>query len=182
VYTTEVDSAAWVAEHQVCWELFPVQELVKGHGLQQTGYALQMFGRCDRGANDDWAASARSIHERLRLLANDALEALPAHPMLQPAPAGRAVVRMESPIVVEVELTVIASPPDPAHPLPPAGVKRLIAALGDRLRSMGLKKRGGATCRPWRRTRDVVGRRRPAWLWIRDEASGRALRRQRVDP
>ncbi len=141
-YTTEVDSAAWVAEHQVCWELFPVQEMVKGHGLQHTGYALQMFGRFDRGAHDDWAAMARSIHERLRLLANDALEALPVHPMLQAAPAGRAVVRMESPIVVEVELTVIASPPDPAHPLPPAELKHLIAALGDRLRSMGLKKRG----------------------------------------
>jgi hypothetical protein len=139
-YATEVDSAAWVAEHQVCWELFPVQEMVKGHGLQHTGYALQMFGRFDRGAHDDWAAMARSIHERLRLLANDALEALPVHPMVQ-AP-GRAVVRMESPIVVEVELTVIASPADPAHPLPPAEVKRLIAALGDRLRSMGLKKRG----------------------------------------
>lgn len=136
------DSAAWVAEHHVSWELRPVQEMVKGHELRQTGYALQLFGRLDRGAHDDVAATARSIHERLRLLANEALQGLPVQPILQVAPPGRAVVRMESPIVVEVEFTVVASPADPAHPLAPAEVKRVIAVLQDKLRSMGLKGRG----------------------------------------
>jgi len=138
--TFDGDWPSWVEHHEVCWELSAFQEMVKDHGLRQTGFALKLFGRLDPRAMDHAPAAARSIHERLRLLANDALEALPVHAMVQ-AP-GRAVVRMESPIVVEVELTVIASPPDPAHPLPPTEVKRLIAALGDRLRSMGLKKRG----------------------------------------
>jgi hypothetical protein len=134
-------AGAWLSEHQVSWELFPVQEMVKGRGLLQTGYALQLFGRFDPGMQDDPAAMARNIHDRLRLLANEALEGLPGHALVQAAPAGRVVVRIESPIVVEVEFTVVASPPDPAHPLPPADVKRLVAALGERLRGMGLKKR-----------------------------------------
>lgn len=140
-HTTEEDFAAWLTEHRVAWELHPMQEMVKGQGLRQTGYTLQLFGRFDPGVHHDPAATAQSVHGRLRLLANDALEELPVRLMVQVAPA-RAVVRMESPIVVEVEFTVVGFPPDPAHPLPPAELKRVIARLEDKLRSLGLKKRG----------------------------------------
>jgi len=140
-HTTEADSSAWIKEHQVSWELRPMHEMVKEHGLQHTGYALQLFGRFDPVGHADPAATAQSIHGRLRLFAIGALEALPVRLAAHVAPL-RAVVRLETPMVVEVELTIAAFPPDPAHPLPPAEVKRLIEAVGDRLRSLGLKKLG----------------------------------------
>jgi hypothetical protein len=138
----EGDWPSWITEHQVCWELAPILEMVTGRGVQQTAYALKLFGRFDPGAHDDTEAVVRSIHKRLRILAADAIRCLPVGPLVQVEPAGRAVIPAESALVVEVELTVLASPPHPDQPLPPPDVRGLIVALEDRLRSMGLKKRG----------------------------------------
>ena len=138
--TPDVD-LRWVREHQVCWELSPMCELVKGHGMQQTGYALKVFGRFDAAAQDDDFALARRIYERLRALALDAVRSLPVQPLVQVQPFGRGVLPADSRFIVEVELMLVASPPHPDHPLPPAEVRRLIALLEQKLGSMGLKKR-----------------------------------------
>jgi hypothetical protein len=143
-HTLEGDWASWVREHQVCWELAPVQEMVKGlKGLrvQQTGYALKLFGRFDPGAQDGAEAVARNIYERLRTLATEVIRSMPVPAIVQVAPPGRAVVPMESRLVMEVELTVVASPDRPGRPLPSGEVRRLIGLVEDSLRSMGLKKR-----------------------------------------
>jgi hypothetical protein len=136
-----VEPSAWVREHQVFWELAPFQETVKGHGVQQTGLALKLFGRFEPGGQRDAEAVAREIHEHLRTLAEDAVRGVPVDALVQVQPFGRAVIPPESRPVVEVELTLVASPPHPEQPLPPAEVRRLIRALEGRLRSLGLKNR-----------------------------------------
>ena len=136
------DWPSWVEQHQVCWELSAVQEMEKGHGLQQTGFALKLFGRLDPRTKDQAPALDRSIHESLRVLAAEVVRALPVPALVQMEPPGRAVVRMELPPVVEVELAVVASPPHPDRPLPPEELRRAIGMVEARLRSLGLKKRG----------------------------------------
>jgi hypothetical protein len=133
--------AGWIREHEACWEITPVRERVKGRGFEETGHALRLFARLDVGAGEIEAV-ARPIHERLRRLAMEALQSLPAHLLVQVEPPGRAVVSPGTPFVVEVELTLGASVPHPDHPLPPVEVRRLIALLEKKLRSMGFKKRG----------------------------------------
>lgn len=140
--TFDGDWPSWVEEHQVCWELSVVQEMVKGQGLQQTGFALKLFGRFHPRAEDDASAVARSIHERLRMLAAEVTRAMPVAALVQVEPPGRALVPAESPLVVEVELAVVASPPHPDRPLPTAELRRAIGMVEATLRSLGLKKRG----------------------------------------
>lgn len=108
--------------------------------MQQTGYALTLFGRLDI-AKGDTEAAARRIYERLRTLALMALASLPVQPLLQVQPFGRAVIRPDPRSTVDVELSVIASPPHPEHTLAPTDARQLVAALEAKLCSMGLKKR-----------------------------------------
>jgi len=140
--TFDADWPSWVQEHKVCWELSALQEMVKGHRLQQTGFALTLCGRFNPRAERDASAAARSIYERLRMLAAEVGRAMPVPALVQVQPPGRAVIPAESPVVVEVELAVIASPPHPDHPLPPAELRRVTGMVEARLRSLGLKKRG----------------------------------------
>ena len=139
--TLDGDWPSWVQEHKVCWELSPRQEMVKGHRVQPTGYALKLFGRFDPRGEDDASAVARSIHERLRLLAAEVARAMPVPALVQVEPPGRAVIPVEKPFVVEVELAVSVSPPHPDRPLPPAELRRVIGIVEARLRSLGLKKK-----------------------------------------
>ena len=140
--TFDGDWPSWVQEHQVCWELSALQEMVKGYGLRQTGYSLKLFGRFDPRGEDDASAVARSIHERLRMLAAEVARTMPVPALVQVGPPGRAVIPAESPLVVEVELAVVASPPHPDRPLPPAELRRAIGMVEATLRSLGLRKRG----------------------------------------
>lgn len=131
--------SAWVRDHQVRWELAPVQEMVKGLGVQHTGYSLKLFGRLPAGARGDVAA-ARSVYARLHTLAAQAVQSLSVRAVLRVEPPGRAVVTVESQLVVEVELAIVASPAEPESRLPPAEVRRVIGLVEARLRSMGLRK------------------------------------------
>ena len=139
--TLDGDWPSWVQEHKVCWELSPLQEMVKGRRVQRTGYALKLFGRFNPRAENDASTVARSIHERLRMLAADVARAMPVPALVQVEPPGRAVIPVEKPFVVEVEVTVSVSPPHPDHPLPPAELRRVIGIVEARLRSLGLKKK-----------------------------------------
>jgi hypothetical protein len=135
------DALDWVRKDKVCWELAPLREVVKGHGIQQTGYALRLYGRFDPAAQVDDDVVARAIFERLRALAQDALSVVPGHTIIQVQPLGRTVLPAESPPAVEVELTVLASPADPDDPQSSEEARRQITKLEGQLRSMGLKKR-----------------------------------------
>lgn len=120
-----------------------MHELVKGHGRQPTGYALKLFGRFDATGQDldEAVARAHRIWERLRALGLETVRSLPALPLVQVRPPGRAVLPPDARLVVEVELEVDAFPAQPDQTLPPAEVRRLITMLEDELDSMGLKKR-----------------------------------------
>ena len=139
--TPDVDLRDWVRKHQVCWELAPLREQVKGHGVQQTGYCLRLFGRIDRPAQADNEAVARGIYDRLRMLVAEAMRSVPVDSLIQVQPFGRVVLRLEPRLIAEQEFALVASPADPDHPLPPAEVRRLIAVVEEKLHSMGLKKR-----------------------------------------
>jgi hypothetical protein len=134
------DSSAWVAEHEVCWELAPVQEFVKGLGMRETGYALRLFGRFDAATQADDEAVARGIFEGLRALVLDALRALPAQSPIEIQPFCREGLPGGPGFIVEVELTAIGSA-DPDRPSSSAETKRSIALLEARLLAMGLPKR-----------------------------------------
>jgi hypothetical protein len=140
-HTLEAVPPSWVKEHQVSFELAPLQEHVKGLGLRQTGQQLRLFGRLDPRAADDPVEAAWSIHERLHALALTALRDLPASALLQVAPFGRAVVPPDAPLLLEVQLTVVASPDGKERELPPAELRRLVKLVDDRLRALHLKKR-----------------------------------------
>ncbi|HET7294508.1 MAG TPA: hypothetical protein VFM88_18935 [Vicinamibacteria bacterium] len=141
VETPAAGLAAWITDHEVSWEVVPVLEQVKGRGVEQTGQALKLFARFDVAAGEIEPV-ARPIHERLRSLAMEAVQSLPAHLLVQVEPPGRAVVSPGTPFVVEVQLTLVASVPHPDSLLPPVEVRRLVSLLEKKLSSMGLKKRG----------------------------------------
>jgi hypothetical protein len=139
----EAELRAWVKEHKVSWELAPQKEMVKGRGMQQTGYVLKLFGRIDHRRKDRIDAIAHGAYDRLRALAEEAIRLLPGAPVVQLQPPGRAVVVTDEPrLVLEAELTFLASPPHPDAPLPPAELRRLVALVERTLRALGLKQRG----------------------------------------
>jgi hypothetical protein len=139
--TSEADPHAWVKEHQASFELGPVQEHVKGHGMQQTGHALKLFGRLDTRAVGDPVEAAWRIHERMLALAFEALRDLPVPALMQVEPFGRAIVPLDAPLLLEVQLTVVASPPGKERQLPSSELRRVIELVDARLRALGLKKR-----------------------------------------
>ena len=138
----ETELRAWVKEHKVSWELAPQKEMVQGRGMRQTGYALKLFGRIDHRRKDRIDAIAHGAYDRLRALAEEAIRSLPGAPVVLLQPPGRAVVADDTRLVLEAELTILASPPHPDVPLPPAELQRLVALVEGTLRSLGLKKRG----------------------------------------
>ena len=136
------DLGAWLKEHKVCWELAPLRDLVKGRGVEQTGYELNLFGRFDLTAQDDDDEVAHGIHERLRALALDALRSVAGEELVtQVEPFSREVVASDARSTVEVELTVIVCPAHPEPSRQPAETRRQIALVEGRLLSMGLHKR-----------------------------------------
>jgi hypothetical protein len=139
--TPDVDLRDWVRKHQVCWELAPLHEQVKGHGVQQTGYCLKLFGRIERPARADNQTVARGIYDQLRMLVAEAMRAVPVDSLIQVQPFGRVVLPVEARLIIEQEFALVASPADRDHPLPPAEVRRLIAEVEKKLLSMGLKRR-----------------------------------------
>jgi hypothetical protein len=130
----------WVKEHKASFELASFQEYVKGQGLRPTGQLLSLFGRFDPSAVGDPVGVARSIHERLYALALDALRDLPVTAVMQVEPFGRGVVPLDEPLLIDVPLTLVASP-DGKERLPPSELRRVIQLVDDRLRALGLKKR-----------------------------------------
>ena len=139
--TSEAVPPAWVKEHQVTFELAPVQEHVKGQGLQPTGQSLRLFGRFDPRAVGDPVEVAWSIHERLHALALEALRDLPVTALMQVEPFGRGVVPLDAPLLIDVQLTIVASPAGKERQLPPLELRRVIQLVDERLRALGLKKR-----------------------------------------
>jgi hypothetical protein len=139
--TFEAVPPEWVKEHQVSFELASVQEHVTGRGLQPTGQSLKLFGRFDPRGVGDPVEVARSIHERLHALALEALRDLPVTALVQVEPFGRGVVPLDAPLLIDVQLTIVASPDGRERQLPPSELRRVIQLVDDRLRALGLKRR-----------------------------------------
>jgi hypothetical protein len=140
-YTLEAVPPDWVKEHQVSFEFAHFQEYVKGLGLQHTGQLLNLFGRFDPRAVDDPVAAARSIQERLHALALTALRDLPVSSLLRVESFGRAVVPLDAPLLMDVQLTAVASPDGKGPELPLAELRGIVKLVTDRLLALGLKRR-----------------------------------------
>lgn len=134
---------AWVLEHKVCWEIGPLRQFVKGHGMRQTGYELNLFARYDPAAQTDDYAACHAVYERLRELALELVRCFPEpQAVVDVRPFDRAVhLRPESRFADEVELTVVASPAESDHPMPATEVQERIRGIERKLRSMGLHKK-----------------------------------------
>jgi hypothetical protein len=60
---------------------------------------------------------------------------------MQVEPFGRGVVPLDAPMLIDVQLTIVASPDERERQLPPSELRRVIQLVDDRLRALGLKKR-----------------------------------------
>lgn len=69
---------AWIEKHRVCWEVEPLKEMVKGHGIQQTGALLTLYARFERPAEKgpDLTRITIEVHAGLVRLLRDALASL----------------------------------------------------------------------------------------------------------
>jgi hypothetical protein len=135
------DRVAWVEQHKVGWRLGPFSEHVKGRGVVQTGYELVLSGRFDPAGRDDLEALSAGLHEALRALALEALGPAAADVLLCVLPSSRWVVPAEERFMIELQLTVIASPAHPDRLPAPAETRQRIAVLESRLQAMGLHRR-----------------------------------------
>jgi hypothetical protein len=136
------DRREWVQAHRVCWEVEPLRELTKGHGVQQTGYELKLFARLDPRPKDETDRAVLAVHDGLRELALDALASHPEpHAIIAVQPFDRAIhLRPESGFAAEIELSVLAYPRHRDEPLRAAEAQKRIAALEDKLREMALER------------------------------------------
>ena len=141
-HAVEVELRAWVKEHKASWELAPLKEMVQGRGMHQTGYVLKLFGRIDHRRKDRTDAVAHGAYDRLRALAEEVIRSLPGAAVVQLQPPVRAMVADDTRLVLEAELTILASPPHPEAPLPPAELRRLVVLVEGTLHALGLKRRG----------------------------------------
>lgn len=135
------DWRAWVGAHKVCWEIEPLREHVEGHGVQQTGYELRLFGRLDHlGEEEDGQAARLRVHHGLRELALDVLASFPEpHALVQLRPFDQSVhLWREGSFVAEIELAIVVYPRHPAQPMTPAEAQSRIAAVEAKLRALGL--------------------------------------------
>jgi hypothetical protein len=138
----EAELRAWVKEHRVSWELAPLKEMVQGRGLQQTGHVLKLFGRIDHRRKERIDAIGHGVYDRLRALAAEVIRSLPEALVVQLQPPGRAMVADDPRLALEAELTILASPPHPDAPAPPAELRRVVVLVEGTLHSLGLKRRG----------------------------------------
>ena len=58
------DAVRCIRTHDVRWELVPLDELVQGRGLQQTGYVLRLFGRLPLAGQNGSKLLVETIYER----------------------------------------------------------------------------------------------------------------------
>jgi hypothetical protein len=136
------DRRQWVNAHKVCWELEPLRELVEGHGVQQTGYELRLFGWLDHLPAEQAEQAMLRVHGELREFALDVLASCPEpHALLHVRPFDRTVhMRPENAFAPEIELAVVAYPRHPVEPMAAAEAQGRIAAVEERLRALGCSR------------------------------------------
>jgi hypothetical protein len=57
-----------VREHQVCWEVAPINEM-RGHDRIQVGYELRLFARHAARNTSPGSMAARTLHEKMSAVA-----------------------------------------------------------------------------------------------------------------
>ena len=136
------DTVRWIRTHDVRWELAPLDELVQGRGLQQTGYVLRLFGRLPLAGQNGSTLLVETIYQRLHVLATEALRAIPPDVRVDVQPFPGVVARgSRLTVTVDVELIALgsAAPADGARPA--EELRRAIGVLEAELRSMGLRRK-----------------------------------------
>ncbi len=143
----ETPSRQWVEQHRVSYEMAPLLEGVKGHGVQRTGYELSLFALLDPGDPNDEDAGrerqARAVYEGLRRLMEHAIATGPESPShLEILPFDHAAhLRPESRYRAEIQLTIQVTPKDPQQKLTDAEAAVRIAQAEARLGELGLRRK-----------------------------------------
>jgi hypothetical protein len=128
----------WVQEHEVCWEIAPKVEMLKGQGVVQTGLELNVYAQVEHAAEAEVAA----IFEKAEQL----VEQLMPHselPLLCSIGAFDHArhLRKETGYAAEVCVPVELSFSDPRHRPSSKEVEQCVAPIEARLRELGLKPR-----------------------------------------
>jgi hypothetical protein len=137
------DLAAWARDHEVCFELGPLVEMVKGRRVQ-VGFTLGLYARLPlkTGPGPEREAAARAIWERLREIAQS----------LAPRKGSRARVEVEGPraaaffdpggrLLPEIAFNARVSHGDDYFAEATAGEEERLRSVTRRLTEMGLKER-----------------------------------------
>ena len=133
---------AFVEHHRVCWEAIPLREMVKGHGIQQTGIELHLLGQ--------WMGldPGRSQGESLDHLVGDLHElahlVVPARAPgfhIEVLPYDRSGhYRPETQQATEVQATVLFTPADPDEPPSAEAARVLLQEVEAHLKTFGVHR------------------------------------------
>lgn len=137
--TTSTETVEWVRKHQVCWEVQPLKEMVKGSGVRQTG--IEVFVYAQHGGAQRLDPTASEHTELFAGLHELAERMLPpghalAHFAIEPFDASEHL-RPETGWVPEVQMRVMITPDDPER----AVDKELVAEVERRLHAVGAQPR-----------------------------------------
>lgn len=133
------ETADWVRTHQVCWEIQPLKEMVKGVGVRQTGLELVLCAQHDGPTHLDPVAPAHTeMYVKLHELAEHVLP--PGHTLghlaIEPFDSSEHL-RPETGWEPEVHVRVMIMREDPDQPID----KALLAQVERRLRAVGARPR-----------------------------------------
>jgi hypothetical protein len=151
----ETPSRQWVEQHRVSYEMAPLMEGVKGHGVQRTGYEINLYALLDPGNPNDEdpgrEPQAEAVYDGLRRLMQHAIATGPVSPShLEILPFDHSArLRPESKYQAEVQLTIQVTPKDSKQKLTDADAAASIARAEARLAELGLRRKswdsGGAS-------------------------------------
>ena len=135
---------AWIQRHKVCWEISPLQEMIKGHGVQRTGYELHLFAELTSpGAGMERATAAEDVYAGLRRVVN-CLKSDDNDPLAHSEVSTfdhSAHLRSETGFVPEVQITFVATQAHAGRQLTDQEIHARIVAVEAELHGLGLHRK-----------------------------------------
>jgi hypothetical protein len=128
----------WVQEHEVCWEIAPRVEMLKGQGVVQTGLELSVYAQVEHAAE----AEVARIFEKTEQLVEHVIphSELPLLCRIGTFDHARHL-RKETGYAAEVRVPIELTFEDPRHRPSTKDIERCVTPIEARLRELGLKPR-----------------------------------------
>ncbi len=128
----------WVQDHEVCWELAPNVEMVKGEGVVQVGFELSVYAQVEHAAE----AEIATIFEKTEQLVEQVMPQSEIPLLCKIGAFDHARhLRKETGYAAEVCVPIELSFTDPRHRPGSKEVDACVRPIEARLRDLGLKPR-----------------------------------------